>query len=171
MANSVEIAGIAVGWFPRVTPSTSSRLDAGSVETSKTFFPASASFTAAEHATEVLPTPPLPVKNRLRVGCSKNFKIGKPKAKGCNIKGVMYRIPENRRVVVFLLKPHVSSLQPALATAAGSTTSVSFANGQKLLCWCTGDPTGEIFTGWINGLADDLAINHYDWQAVSSSGA
>ena len=49
-----------------MAPSTSSRFDAGSVLTSSTRFPASARATAVALATEVLPTPPLPVKNRLR---------------------------------------------------------------------------------------------------------
>ena len=43
-----------------------------SVLMSSTRFPASASRTAAAHATEVLPTPPLPVKNRTRVGAFRN---------------------------------------------------------------------------------------------------
>ncbi len=39
---------------------------------SSTRFPASASFTAVAQATEVLPTPPLPVKNITRVGLFRN---------------------------------------------------------------------------------------------------
>jgi hypothetical protein len=53
-----------VGLFPSITPSTSSRLEAGSVLTSNTRLPASASFKAVAQDSEVLPTPPLPVKNR-----------------------------------------------------------------------------------------------------------
>ena len=49
-------------------PSISSRLDAGSVLTSSTRLPASARAMATAQAIEVLPTPPLPVKNRKRVG-------------------------------------------------------------------------------------------------------
>src|ERR1017187_486667 len=62
---------IAVGVEVRLTPSTSSRLEAGSVLTSNTRLPLSASAMAEAHASEVLPTPPLPVKNRKRVGASK----------------------------------------------------------------------------------------------------
>ena len=46
--------------------------DAGSVLTSSTRFPASASVTAVAQASEVLPTPPLPVKNSPRVGSFRN---------------------------------------------------------------------------------------------------
>ena len=46
----------------RTVLNTSCRLDAGSVLTSNVFFPSSASFTAVAHATDVLPTPPFPVK-------------------------------------------------------------------------------------------------------------
>src|ERR1019366_3531187 len=56
---------------PIVTPKTCPRLEAGSVLTSKTVRPLSASATAVAHARDVLPTPPLPVKNRSRVGCCK----------------------------------------------------------------------------------------------------
>src|SRR5690554_2765866 len=42
---------------------TSCRLEAGSVLTNRTFLPLSARLTAVAQAIEVLPTPPLPVKN------------------------------------------------------------------------------------------------------------
>ena len=47
------------------TPSISSRLDAASVLTSSTRLPASASASAAAADSEVLPTPPLPVKEEM----------------------------------------------------------------------------------------------------------
>lgn len=50
-------AGIDVGCCASVTPSTSSRFEAGSVETSKTRLPASVRRTAIAHAIDVLPTP------------------------------------------------------------------------------------------------------------------
>src|SRR5512145_3061872 len=62
--------GIAVGVEERFVPSTSSRFDAGSVLTSSTRLPASASAIAVALAVEVLPTPPFPVKKRMRVGRS-----------------------------------------------------------------------------------------------------
>src|SRR5450759_513808 len=52
------------------TPSTSSRFDAGSVLTSSTRRPASARSMAVAQAVDVLPAPPLPVKNRIGVGSS-----------------------------------------------------------------------------------------------------
>jgi hypothetical protein len=56
-------------------------LEAGSVLTSRTFLPESASFTAVAHAREVLPTPPLPVKSRILVVFSrKNPALFGPKA-------------------------------------------------------------------------------------------
>ena len=57
---------------PRARPSISSRLEAGSVLTSSTDLPPSASDRAVAQAIEVLPTPPLPVKNRKRVGSARN---------------------------------------------------------------------------------------------------
>ena len=60
----------AVGDAPSATPRTSSRFEAGSVLTSSTRFPASARAMAVAQAADVLPTPPLPVKKRMRVGCS-----------------------------------------------------------------------------------------------------
>ena len=63
--------GISVGVPPSLTPKTSSRFEAGSVLTSSTRFPLSASAMADAQASDVLPTPPLPVKNRKRVGDSK----------------------------------------------------------------------------------------------------
>src|SRR5512135_2069272 len=59
--------GTGVGWLASSTPKTSSRFEAGSVLTRSTRWPWSARPTAVAPATEVLPTPPLPVKNRLRV--------------------------------------------------------------------------------------------------------
>src|SRR5438105_7954652 len=62
---------MARGVWASGTSNTSSRFEAGSVLTSSTRLPAAARLTATAHETEVLPTPPLPVKNRLRVGrCS-----------------------------------------------------------------------------------------------------
>src|SRR5690606_16019558 len=52
-------------------PNTSARLLAGSVETMSTRRPASASAIAAAAAHDVLPTPPLPVKNRYGVGAAR----------------------------------------------------------------------------------------------------
>ncbi len=49
---------------PALTPNTSSRFDAGSVEMMSVRLPASASATATALAVVVFPTPPLPVKNR-----------------------------------------------------------------------------------------------------------
>jgi anti-sigma factor RsiW len=68
-ADSPATLGTPVGAAPSATPSTSSRFEAGSVLTSRTRLPASARPIAVAHAAEVLPTPPLPVKNRTRVGC------------------------------------------------------------------------------------------------------
>ena len=65
-------SGTGVGLPPSETPSTSSRFDAGSVLTSSTRFPRSANSTAVAQASEVFPTPPLPVKNRFRVAFSMN---------------------------------------------------------------------------------------------------
>ena len=67
-AKSLGTDGTGVGVVASDTPSTSSRFDAGSVDTSRTRRPASASDTAVAQASEVLPTPPLPVKNMIRVG-------------------------------------------------------------------------------------------------------
>ena len=55
-------------WLPMVTPNTWPTLEAGSVLTSNTRRPASASCMAVAQAIEVFPTPPLPVKNRKRGG-------------------------------------------------------------------------------------------------------
>ena len=49
-------------------PNTCPTLEAGSVLTSSTRCPPSASWMAVAQAIEVLPTPPLPVKNRKRGG-------------------------------------------------------------------------------------------------------
>ena len=59
---------MAVTRLPIVTSNTCPTLEAGSVLTSNTRLPASASCTAVAQAMEVLPTPPLPVKNRKRGG-------------------------------------------------------------------------------------------------------
>src|SRR5512135_543827 len=59
--------GTGVGRPASSTPKTSSRFEAGSVLTRSTRRPWSARPTAVAPATEVLPTPPLPVKNRFRV--------------------------------------------------------------------------------------------------------
>src|SRR5512135_177332 len=59
--------GTGVGRPASSTPKTSSRFEAGSVLTRSTRWPRSARPTAVAPATEVLPTPPLPVKNRFRV--------------------------------------------------------------------------------------------------------
>src|SRR5512135_1005064 len=59
--------GTGVGRPASSTPKTSSRFEAGSVLTKSTRWPRSARPTAVAPATEVLPTPPLPVKNRFRV--------------------------------------------------------------------------------------------------------
>src|ERR1035437_1807910 len=64
--------GTATGRLPRGTSNISSRLDAGSVLTSRTDLPLSVSAKAAAQAIEVLPTPPLPVKNKKRVGSTRN---------------------------------------------------------------------------------------------------
>jgi hypothetical protein len=56
--------GTGLGVAVSATPSTSSRLDAGSVLTSNTRRPASARASALAQASDVLPTPPLPVKKR-----------------------------------------------------------------------------------------------------------
>ena len=55
---------------PTSMPKTCPRFDAGSVLTSSTRFPRSARPTATAQASEVFPTPPLPVKNRFRVAGS-----------------------------------------------------------------------------------------------------
>ena len=60
--------GTGTGWLDSGTPSISSRLEAASVLTSSTRRPASANAMAVAVDKEVLPTPPLPVKNRKRVG-------------------------------------------------------------------------------------------------------
>ena len=54
----------AVGVLWSSTPSISSRLEAASVLTNSTAFPLSDSASAVAVDSEVLPTPPLPVKNR-----------------------------------------------------------------------------------------------------------
>ena len=64
--------GTGTGVLRSSIPSISSRFDAASVLTSSTFLPASASISAAAVDSEVLPTPPLPVKNRCRVGWLRN---------------------------------------------------------------------------------------------------
>ena len=63
-ASNPGTPGTVVGVLESRTPNTSSRFDAGSVLTSSTRLPPSASVTAVAQAREVFPTPPLPVKNR-----------------------------------------------------------------------------------------------------------
>src|SRR5450759_3278789 len=58
--------------FPMVTSRTWLTLDAGSVLTSRTRLPWLTRCKAVAQATEVLPAPPLPVKNRNRGGLSRN---------------------------------------------------------------------------------------------------
>ena len=67
-----------VGTADSDVPSTSSRLDAGSVLTSNTRRPASARAIAVALAAEVLPTPPFPVKNSMRVGFSMRPGMARP---------------------------------------------------------------------------------------------
>src|ERR1700687_5070658 len=64
---------MATGPAASEVANTSSRLDAGSVLTSRTECPRSASATATAQEVEVFPTPPLPVKNRFRAGRSNTF--------------------------------------------------------------------------------------------------
>src|ERR1039458_1065241 len=59
--------------LPMLSPNTCPTFEAGSVLTRRTLFPDSASVSAAAHAMEVLPTPPLPVKKRNRGALSRNF--------------------------------------------------------------------------------------------------
>ena len=66
-ASSPGAPATALGWLLNGVASTSSRLDAGSVLTSSTRRPARANRNAHAHESEVLPTPPLPVKKRNRV--------------------------------------------------------------------------------------------------------
>ncbi len=54
-----ETESMAVTWLPIATPNTCPTFEAGSVPTSRTRLPASASCTAAAQASEVFPTPPL----------------------------------------------------------------------------------------------------------------
>ncbi len=77
-ADSPDTFGTGVGVAESFTPSTSSRFEAGSVLTSSTRFPASARPIAVAQAAEVLPTPPLPVKNRMRVGFRINVDMTAP---------------------------------------------------------------------------------------------
>ena len=72
-ADRPSTAEISVMVFPTVSPKTCPTLEAGSVLTSRTFFPSRARVIAEAHAMEVLPTPPLPVKNRNRGALSRNF--------------------------------------------------------------------------------------------------
>jgi hypothetical protein len=64
IAERLATPGMGVGWPVNGTPKTSSRFDAGSVLTRSTRRPRSASATAVAEESEVLPTPPLPVKKR-----------------------------------------------------------------------------------------------------------
>src|SRR5476649_2595174 len=63
---------MAVSWLPMVWPNTCPTLEAGSVLTSSTRLPASASVMALAQDSEVLPTPPLLVKNKRTGGLSRN---------------------------------------------------------------------------------------------------
>src|SRR3989344_294573 len=64
---------MAVILLPMVVPKTCPTLDAGSVLTSNTREPDLANCTAVAHASDVLPTPPLPVNNRKRGGWLRKF--------------------------------------------------------------------------------------------------
>ena len=66
-ASSPSTPTTTVGRLLNAVPNTSSKLDAGSVLTSSTRRPARANRNAHAHESEVLPTPPLPVKKRNRV--------------------------------------------------------------------------------------------------------
>ena len=72
-ADNPGTSGTAVMMLPIVSPNTCPTLEAGSVLTNKTFLPWPARRIAVAHATEVLPTPPLPVKKRKRGGWSRKF--------------------------------------------------------------------------------------------------
>ena len=61
--------------FPITTSKTWPTLDVGSVLISRTRLLWPASVTAVAQATDVLPTPPLPVKNRNGGGFSRNCMI------------------------------------------------------------------------------------------------
>ena len=63
-------------------PALHPRFDAGSVLTSSTRRPPSASAMAEAHASEVLPTPPLPVKKRKRVALLSKTLIESPDVAG-----------------------------------------------------------------------------------------
>ncbi len=63
---------MAVTVWPIVTPRTWPTLEAGSVLTSRTRLPCRARCSAVAQATEVLPTPPLPVKNTNLGGSYRN---------------------------------------------------------------------------------------------------
>ena len=65
--------GTGVALLLSAMPSISSRLEAASVLTSKTRRPMSAKYSATAVESDVLPTPPLPVKNRCRVGWCSRF--------------------------------------------------------------------------------------------------
>ena len=66
-------SGTGVGTPFSCTPNTSSRFEAGSVLTSNTRPPRSARATAVAQASDVFPTPPFPVKNRMRVASDNTF--------------------------------------------------------------------------------------------------
>jgi hypothetical protein len=71
-ASSPAAPGTSVGDPLSGTPSTSSKLEAGSVDTSNTRRPASANPSATADDVEVFPTPPLPVKNKKRGALASN---------------------------------------------------------------------------------------------------
>src|SRR5674476_1458198 len=73
IADSPGTCSMGVTAFPMVTPRTWLTLEAGSVLTSRTRLPWLTRCKAVAQATDVLPAPPLPVKNRNRGGLSRNF--------------------------------------------------------------------------------------------------
>ena len=64
IADRLGTAEICVIVLPIVCENTCPTLDAGSVLTKRTFFSLSANLIAVAHEIDVLPTPPLPVKNK-----------------------------------------------------------------------------------------------------------
>jgi hypothetical protein len=69
-ASRPAIPATGRGYSPSEVPSTSSRLEAGSVDTISSPRPRATSATAVAQASVVLPMPPFPVKYRTRVGAS-----------------------------------------------------------------------------------------------------
>ncbi len=94
-ADSPGTAGISVTVLPIATPNTCPTLDAGSVDTKRTFLPAWAKATADAYAIEVLPTH-LPVKKKTnRGGSVRNRCSGKKVMGGHNL----FRITGGQSVV------------------------------------------------------------------------